>query len=254
MPCPGINGVLANGCFLGIPAGNKIGLQLPRPSGKDTLGSLDPLLHQQRGVFRLTKRNLFPLILASSSPRRRELLTAIGVPFRVIPSEIPENVSPGEDPISHVKRLSRAKAEHVGKKYPGTWILGADTIVVIDGIVLGKPSDAQEAAGMLSRLAGRRHEVFTGYSILNSDRPEQELLRCVRSVVTIRRMTEREIKAYIETGEPMDKAGSYAIQGVGSAIVKRVQGSYTNVVGLPLCEVARDLQQLEVFNFLEFEG
>jgi len=204
--------------------------------------------------LRLTRKNSVPLILASSSPRRREMLKAIGIPFRVVASDIPETVIPGEDPILHVTRLSRAKAEHVGKRYPGMWILGADTIVVIGGVTLGKPSNPEEAAAMLSRLAGRQHEVFTGYTILNTSLTELERLRWVRSVVTIRNMTDLEISAYIRTGEPMDKAGSYAIQGIGAAIVKRVQGSYTNVVGLPLCEVAQDLQQLKVFNFLECGG
>jgi septum formation protein len=199
------------------------------------------------------KKTCPELILASSSPRRRELLTSIGVDFDVVPSDISEEIIPGERPIEHVKRLSRSKALHVGLKYPTKWILGADTIVVIDGAILGKPSHRAEAAEMLSRLSGRRHEVFTGYSIINLAVPGSERLQCIRSVVTIRRMTDPEIAAYIRTGEPMDKAGSYAIQGIGSAIVKRVQGSYTNVVGLPLCEVAKDLQDLKVFNFLESE-
>ncbi len=191
-----------------------------------------------------------PLILASSSPRRKDLLEAIGVPFIIVPADIHERLVDGETPAQHVERLSRAKAADVAASYPGRWTLGADTIVVLDGAILGKPADEGQAEEMLLMLAGRRHTVFTGYALLNTALPDRSLSRHVRSYVTIKRMTRSEIAAYVKTGEPMDKAGAYAVQGLGAAIVRRVQGSYTNVVGLPLCEVVEDLGMLGIFRFL----
>ncbi len=191
-----------------------------------------------------------PLILASSSPRRRELLEAIGVPFEIAPSRVDERLQDGEAPGPHVLRLSMAKAYEISKKYVNRWILGADTIVVLDGVILGKPVDAADAEAMLARLSGRRHTVFTGYTLWNLAFPDRRLSRQVRSYVTIKRMTRSEIAHYVQTGEPMDKAGAYAVQGLGAAIVRRVEGSYTNVVGLPLCEVVEDLRALGIFQFL----
>ncbi len=190
------------------------------------------------------------IILASASPRRKELLEALGIPFSVEPSEVEEIMLQEESPEEQVQRLADEKASDVAKKYPASWILGADTIVVIDSRILGKPSDRAEAERMLSSLSGRAHSVFTGYSILNLSFPGSKIVRFSRSEVLIRKLTRDEIKGYVRTGEPMDKAGAYAIQGVGAAIVERVYGSYTNVVGLPLCEVARDFKKLGIFDFL----
>lgn len=190
------------------------------------------------------------LILASASPRRKELLASIGIPFVVEPSEIDELLQDGESPEVHVQRLADEKASDVAKKYPGSWILGADTIVVIDDRILGKPADVSEAVRMLSTLSGRTHVVFTGYAILNTLFPESRIIAYAKSEVFIRSLSQEEIIGYVRTGEPMDKAGAYAIQGVGSAIVEKVNGSYTNVVGLPLCEVARDFKKLGIFDFL----
>ncbi len=190
------------------------------------------------------------LILASASPRRKELLESIKVPFIVSPSEIDELLQDGETPEAHAQRLAEEKAADVSRIYPGSWILGADTIVVIDARILGKPSDQAEAISMLSTLSGRTHIVFTGYAILNSGFPEMKTVAYARSEVFIRALSQEEIAAYVRTLEPMDKAGAYAIQGVGAAVVERVCGSYTNVVGLPLCEVTRDLKKLGVFDFL----
>ncbi|MCA1959236.1 MAG: Maf family protein [Desulfomonile sp.] len=190
------------------------------------------------------------LILASASPRRHDLLSRIGLLFLVVPADIDESMLNGELPEDHVRRLAVSKARAVSKLYPGSWVLGADTIVVIDGRILGKPTDRREAEEMLATLSSRVHEVFTGYAILNSEFPSREISGVVRSEVLIRSLTPEEISGYIDTGEPMDKAGAYAIQGVGSAIVERVSGSYTNVVGLPLCEVARDIKRLGIFDFL----
>jgi septum formation protein len=191
-----------------------------------------------------------PIVLASGSPRRKELLAGVGLEFEVLPSDVEEISLEGEAPQDQVCRLALEKATDVAAKRPGAWVLGADTIVVIDGLILGKPRDESEAHEMLARLSGRIHEVYTGYAIINSMFPEMKRLRFVNSKVFIRSLAEREIDDYISTGEPMDKAGSYAIQGIGAAVVQSVSGSYTNVVGLPLCEVAQDLKDLGVFDFL----
>ncbi len=190
------------------------------------------------------------MILASSSPRRHDLLKAIGLGFKVVPASIDESWNNQETPEQHVLRLSLNKALQVAGQYQGHWVLGADTIVVIDGRILGKPADIPEARAMLATLASRTHVVFTGYAIFNSAKPDLRRSKVVRSEVRIRDLSADEIAGYVNTGEPMDKAGAYAIQGVGSAIVESVWGSYTNVVGLPLCEVTRDLKELAIFDFL----
>ncbi|MGB6067732.1 MAG: Maf family protein [Desulfomonilaceae bacterium] len=191
------------------------------------------------------------LILASASPRRRDLLAGLRAHFRVVPSGVPEELLEGETPQAHVSRLALDKAEDVSRRIPNQWVLGADTIVLIDEKILGKPRDENEAQAMLARLAGRTHEVFTGYAIVHANFPGLKRVRCVKSQVHIRELAPQEIADYVDTGEPMDKAGAYAIQGIGSGIVERISGSYTNVVGLPICEVARDLKELSIFDFLE---
>lgn len=189
------------------------------------------------------------LILASSSPRRKDLLARLGTRFQIVPAEVEEESLNGELPHEQVGRLAHAKAKEISDRFPDSWVLGADTIVVVDGRVLGKPRDREEAKSMLDTLAGRTHEVYTGYALINSA-AGVSLVRWVRSLVTIRSLSPDEIEGYVDTGEPMDKAGAYAVQGIGSGIVESIAGSYTNVVGLPLCEVARDLQQLGIFDFL----
>ena len=164
------------------------------------------------------------LVLASASPRRKELLESIKVPFIVAPSEIDELSRDGETPEVHAQRLAEEKATDVSKKYPLSWILGADTIVVVDSLVLGKPDSEAEAIRMLSTLAGRTHVVFTGYTLVNYSFPEMKTVSCARSEVFIRELSQEEIAAYVQTREPMDKAGAYAIQGVGAAIVEKVCG------------------------------
>lgn len=191
------------------------------------------------------------LILASGSPRRKDLLESLGMRFEIIPSDVDESFLPLETPMDGVKRLAYEKAREVAENYHHYWTLGADTVVVIDGKILGKPLDKCEAKLMLGSLAARTHEVFTGYALVNSDCMECSVTGYSRSEVLIRDLSHQEIEEYIETGEPMDKAGAYAIQGLGAAIVQRVNGSYTNVVGLPLCEVARELKRLNVFDFLK---
>lgn len=191
------------------------------------------------------------LILASGSPRRKDLLESLGIRFEVVPADVDESFLPSEAPADVVRRLALEKAREVSKMFEKHWILGADTIVVIDGQILGKPVDKSEAKTMLGKLAGRTHEVFTGYALVNLNGAERVVSDFCRSEVFIRDLSEQEIEEYIETGEPLDKAGAYAIQGIGAAIVQGVNGSYTNVVGLPLCEVARELKKLKVYDFLK---
>jgi len=178
--------------------------------------------------------SLPPLVLASASPRRKDLLESIGVSFLVRPVDIDESARPGEEPVPYVERLAREKAsEQVGE---GELVLAADTIVEIDGDLLGKPADAAAGRAMLRRLGGRTHSVHTGIALLMGDRIESAV---EHSRVRIAELSDEEISWYIETGEPMDKAGSYAIQGIGGIFVESVDGSYSNVVGLPLTTTYR---------------
>lgn len=175
------------------------------------------------------------LILASGSPRRRDLLDGLGVRFSVRPVDVDETPLPDEAPRAYVERLARVKAaERVG---PGELVLGADTTVVLDGEILGKPADEAEARSMLARLAGREHTVLTGVSLVRADgasgQPAQATV-VEASKVRIARLTEEEIAWYAATGETLDKAGSYAVQGIGAMFVEAVDGDYSNVVGLPL--------------------
>ena len=171
------------------------------------------------------------VILASASPRRRELLTLIGIKHEVRPADIDESLLPGEMPAPHAERLARAKAHAIAEREPGAVVIAADTIVVVDGDVLGKPRDAQQAHEMLRRLSGRAHVVLTAIAVAKGARTES----AVESVgVTFRALSDVEIDAYIATGEPMDKAGAYGIQGYGATIVERVDGDYFSVMGLGL--------------------
>jgi len=182
------------------------------------------------------------IILASASPRRRELLKHLGLAFEVIPSEVEEEVKDGEEPLDHVLRLARLKAQEIARDQDGAVIIGADTIVVLGGEILGKPHNEEEAFKMLSQLSGRVHRVFTGFCVLSSDGSEYS--EAVESKVRFKHLTPEEIRGYIKTGEPMDKAGAYAVQERGSYMIKEIQGSYTNVVGLPLCELVEVLARI----------
>ncbi len=177
-------------------------------------------------------------MLASASPRRRDLLAGVGVRFEVTPSNIPEHAQPGETPAQLVRRLASEKAVAVARGLgpaPARWVLGADTIVVIDGEILGKPSDAGHALVLLRRLVGRRHRVLTGVALVASDTLE-ERHAVVESSVSMRAVDDRELRAYIATGESLDKAGAYAAQGIGRRLIEKIEGSETNVIGLPLDE------------------
>jgi len=175
------------------------------------------------------------LILASGSPRRAELLTQIGLTFAVRPADVDETALPGESPGCYVERLARIKAEVVAAAAPGALVLGADTSVVVDGEILGKPSGPLSARATLMRLSGRTHQVLTAVALAC----DGDIRSClVTTDVTFRDLGAQEIDAYVASGEPMDKAGSYGIQGLGGIFVRELRGSYSAVVGLPLQETA----------------
>jgi septum formation protein len=182
------------------------------------------------------------LILASASPRRSELLRNAGIAFDIEPANIHERPLPGEGPVNYAQRLARDKALAVLARRPNDVVLGADTVVVIDEHLLEKPRDAADAARMLRLLSGREHQVITGVCLAATgfERTEAEITK-----VSFSRMSEQEIAAYIATGEPMDKAGAYGIQGVASRSVERIEGCYFNVVGLPVAHVYRMLREFE---------
>jgi len=181
-------------------------------------------------------RALDGIVLASASPRRAELLRSIGFPFTVHASNVPESPLPNESGTAFARRAAREKALAVAAERRGEWILAADTIVLIDGEILGKPVDAGVARGMLELLSGREHRVVTAFVLVRPDGTVAEDV-AVETVVEFRRLTGAEIDAYIDTGEPRDKAGAYAIQGGAAGFVSRVGGSYTNVIGLPMDEL-----------------
>ena len=185
------------------------------------------------------------LVLASASPRRKELLASLGIDFQIVPSQAEETLLPDESPRQHVMRLSREKALEVAhrKEVPGRWFLGSDTVVLRDETVLGKPADAAEASVMLRSLSGRSHQVLSGYAIYDRNSGEMES-EAVTTRVHFKELTDQEIAGYIATGEPFGKAGSYAIQGIGAFMIPAIEGSYSNVVGLPLCEVIATLERL----------
>ncbi len=183
------------------------------------------------------------LILASASPRRRELLGHLGLPFDVIPATGPETPPAGADAGQTALALSRAKAREVADKYPDAVVIGADTVVELDGDILGKPRDQADAKRMLRLLSGREHRVYTGVTVIAGERAESAW---ERTRVFFRPMTEHEIAAYVATGEPMDKAGAYGYQGRAGLYVEKIEGDYFNVVGLPLCRLGRMLAKLGV--------
>lgn len=178
-----------------------------------------------------------PLILASASPRRRELLERVGLALEVRPADVDETPLPGEAPRAYVARVARAKAQAIAR--PGAWVLAADTTVTIDGAILGKAADGAEAAAMLRRLSGRVHEVITAFTLIGEAARDE----VVASEVAFVALDEPTIAAYVASGEWRGKAGAYAIQGIGAALVREVRGSVTNVIGLPLAEVVAALRE-----------
>jgi septum formation protein len=187
-------------------------------------------------------------ILASASPRRCELLGLMGLAFDVMPGNIDETFRAGESPREHVLRLAEEKALFVARSHPDAWILGADTIVLVAGEILGKPRSPAEATEMLEKLSGREHEVLTGFSIIRQDRGIR-IREVVGSAVFFRRIDDDEMAWYTGTEEPYDKAGAYAVQGMGGCFIREIRGSATNVVGLPLCEVFDALKRVAAIGF-----
>lgn len=184
------------------------------------------------------------LILASKSPRRSELLKQMGLELEVVHSGIEEENSVEiKSPREHVIRWSEEKAREVAKGYPQSWVLGADTIVSVDGLILGKPKTPDEAQRMLSLLSGKEHCVLTGMTVLHLERGKKAQ-EVVETLVRVKALAPEEMAWYIQTGEPFDKAGAYAIQGKGAFMVESIRGSYTNVVGLPICELMEMLKRL----------
>jgi septum formation protein len=174
------------------------------------------------------------VVLASQSPRRVELLKEIFNQFEVAPSSIEEVVDIGIRPEENAKILARAKAESIAPNFPDCWVIGADTLVTLDNEIFGKPEDEEDAKRILKRLSGREHLVITGVSVIG---PKKSIAKPVTSKVKIKSLTDQEIEDYIATGEPMDKAGAYAIQGKGSFMVRSFFGSKNNIIGLPLDEL-----------------
>ena len=187
-------------------------------------------------------------ILASASPRRREILRSVGLKFKIIPAHVDENYVAGETPRQHVKRLALDKAMTIARNNKNVWVLGADTIVVIDGEILGKPVDSKQAGSMLKKLSGREHNVFTGFTITHME-SHVCATGVVQSTVKFKKITPDEINWYISCDEPYDKAGGYAIQGKGAYFIQSIRGSYTNVIGLPLCEVLEILKKYKAIHF-----
>jgi septum formation protein len=180
------------------------------------------------------------LILASQSPRRLELLKQITDQFKVVPSSVEEKIDYGLRPEENVRLLARSKAENVAKIYPDCWVIGADTLVTLHQEILGKPVDISDAQRMLRRLSGKEHRVATGICVVG---PKKTLDKAVTSKVRFKALTEEEIVNYVQTGEPMDKAGAYAIQGKGSFMISEFSDSKTNIIGLPLQELKELLRK-----------
>jgi septum formation protein len=175
------------------------------------------------------------LVLASASPRRRELLAQLGVPFDIVPSDVPEIPAPNESAEAFARRVAHEKAMEVARRYPNAATLAADTVVALNGVIFGKPAGRADARRMLQALSGRTHEVLTAVALCDPSGTVSEIL--VRSAVEFRPLASSDIEDYLDSDEPYDKAGAYAVQGRAQRFVVQVRGSYTNVVGLPLDEV-----------------
>jgi len=184
-----------------------------------------------------------PIVLASGSPRRRELLRNLGLSFDVVPADIDETAHPGETPEALVRRLSGAKAAAVARAHPEALVIAADTVVVLDDEILGKPKDEGENRAFIARLQGRTHEVYTGHAVVLGERCLEAV---VKTSVCFRPLSEGEIDWYAHTGEGRDKAGGYAIQGYGAALVREIHGCYFNVVGLSVATLVEMVREVGV--------
>jgi len=175
-------------------------------------------------------------------------LRSVGMKFKIIPAHVNEGYLDGESPRQHVRRLSRNKAMAIAQKNPDAWVLGADTIVVIDDMILGKPKNKKQAREMLERLSDREHKVFTGFTLAHVATKVYKT-KVIQSAVRFKKISPEEMEWYVSCDEPYDKAGGYAVQGKGSSFIKSIRGSYTNVIGLPLCEVLEELKNLKALKF-----
>jgi septum formation protein len=182
----------------------------------------------------------YPLILASASPRRKDLLSQLGIDFHIVPATIDETPFSLEAPIDFVRRMAVTKAEQVATDHPQACVIGADTVVTLDHHIFGKPRDYQDALAMLTSLQGQTHAVITGYAIV-AKQHDMSIVEAVTTAVTFGTFNDAILRAYVQTGEPMDKAGAYGIQGIGGFLVHEICGSYSNVVGLPLHAVVQTL-------------
>jgi septum formation protein len=182
-------------------------------------------------------------VLASSSPRRQELLKLLLADFEVLPSDVDESIRVAERPESTVVRLAREKALAVQERRPSSFIVSADTVVVWEEEILGKPASHEEAASMLRKLSGKTHQVLTGVCLLHLD---ALLVECSTTDVTFRHLSDLEIESYLQSAEPFDKAGAYAIQGLGARFVERIDGCYFNVVGLPVSRLYQMMKRLDI--------
>jgi septum formation protein len=185
------------------------------------------------------------IILASGSPRRKELLKNIGLKFEVSAEDVEEELTGSLSPATLAEKLSLKKAKAAAKKYPDAIIIAADTIGVFEGQIIGKPHTAIEAKRMLTMLSGKSHLVVTGYSIIDTG-IKKSVTKSVETKVYFRKLTKAEIESYVKTGEPLDKAGAYAIQGLGALIVEKIEGDYYNIIGLPLNSLMESLREFGV--------
>ena len=185
------------------------------------------------------------IILASASPRRKELLEKIGLKFEVEPSNYAEDICSKLSPDELATAISREKAKVVASKHKNAIVIAADTFIVFRGKIMGKPSTEAEAREMLMTLKGKSHSVITGFTILDTDE-KKVLSRSVETIIHVKNLTSEEIDAYVKSKEPLDKAGAYAIQGLGSVIVERIEGDYFNVMGLPLTSLAESLKEFGI--------
>lgn len=182
------------------------------------------------------------IILCSASPRRAELMTLAQIPFKVVAADIPEEPLPDEQPLDYATRLAKVKAAYVAKMQSGRWFIGADTVVVLDHKIMGKPRDNNEAKSMLRELSDRIHQVVTAVAVFENQTGNY-ISKAMVTDVQFKKLSDFEIEKYVATGCPLDKAGAYAIQGGAAHFVREIHGSYTNVVGLPVCELVEMLQQ-----------
>jgi septum formation protein len=190
-------------------------------------------------------RNIKTIILASASPRRKEILEKTGLKFRVDESDYEEKIDPGLKPHELARFLSRKKARHVARRHRNALVIAADTIVVLRGRLFGKPRNEEEAKEMLRALSGKAHSVITGFTIIDTA-GKKEISRSAESKVFFKRLSADEIEAYIRSGEPLDKAGAYGVQGLGAVIVKRIEGDFFNVMGLPLNALTESLKKFGI--------